>query len=150
MKLLTFVLMLLCNFCYSQKLINDLLDSDKDNVTKMMSKQLPNYKIYKPSYDSSGVNRIEFSLVKDSIPDSGILAYLFYFENPTSVKCTGIRIIWHDEEVFKKYFNMLTQQSQKTAANLWYDEKSNVTLAAFYYVKENYSFYFIDIQRPIK
>ena len=149
MKYLLFILLLMTTVvCRSQSLVKQLLDSSPDSISYMMQKQLPKYQMYKPKVDSIDVKRLEFSLMKDSTSDTGILVYLFYFENPAIDKCTGIRIVWYDEDVFKKYFQLLTLNSDKVGQNLWFDKVTNTTLSTFFAHSDSVTFFFMDIQRP--
>lgn len=110
-----------------------------------MSQYLPHYFLKKEIEDSLdyGVKRLEYVLDTDST-STGILVYVFYFQKSTF--CTGIRLVFYDEDKYKKTFNDFSKTLVRINANHWKDSKNNVLLSTFIFSNDKLTYYFLDIE----
>lgn len=144
-RLYTTVLFLLIGtVAFSQDVIVKLLSSTETEVIKHMHDNLKAYELQPP--DTSSVKYLEFILQSDSVK-TGVLVYLFYFENPFLDRCTSIRLIFYDETIFKNAVKQLTYHFVKVNVFQWHDPKNNLQISTFFAkgATPDDSFYFMDI-----
>ena len=144
MKTLFFsILFLLSHIVYSQ---NNLLDFEKDSIVSFMKENRKDYKFTKDTVTFSGVNYLEYFYKNKNIPENGICAYVFYFENFYSKKCTSIRVIILSEKIDLN-IEKLNELLIKVDKNKWMDNTSLFSMYTIKNLKTNDTFYLLDINK---